>query len=121
MMPQRAVEAVNADPVMRRWGRMLNADVLLQVGDRTCRFGVRDGLVVAVTPGPLVMPSWTLAFRAEPGAWGAFMQPEPPPGLHDVMALVKRRVLTIEGDLRPFMQHVFWFKGLFSAMREAGA
>ncbi|MGI4946251.1 MAG: hypothetical protein ACRYHQ_37795 [Janthinobacterium lividum] len=118
MIPQAAVEAVNADPMMRRWGRLLDADVLLQVGDRTCRLGVRDGAVLSVTPGPLVMPSWTLAFRAQPEAWAAFMQPEPPPGLHDLMALVKRRMLAIEGDLRPFMQHIFWFKGLFAEVRE---
>ena len=121
MIPQAAIDAVNADPVMRRWGRLLQADVLLQVGDRACRLGVRDGQIVAVQPGAGVMPSWTLAFRAEPAAWAAFMQPEPPPGLHDVMALVKRRALAIEGDLRPFMQHIFWFKGLFAAMRESGA
>ncbi len=121
MIPQAAIDAVNADPVMRRWGRLLDADVLLQVGDRACRFGVRDGLVITVQPGAGVMPSWTLAFRAEPAAWTAFMQPEPPPGLHDIMALVKRRALAIEGDLRPFMQHIFWFKGLFAAMRECGS
>ncbi|RZK81643.1 MAG: hypothetical protein EOO66_27510 [Methylobacterium sp.] len=121
MIPQAAIDAVNADPVMRRWGRLLDADVLLQVGDHICRFRVRDGLLISVLPGPGVMPSWTLAFRAEPEAWSAFMRPEPPPGLHDVMALVKRRALAIEGDLRPFMQHIFWFKGLFAAMRECGA
>jgi hypothetical protein len=121
MIPLAVVEAVNADPVMRRWGRLLDADVLLEVGDRSCRFSVHDGVLGAITQGPLVMPNWTLALRAQPEAWGAFMQPEPPPGLHDVMALVKRRALAIEGDLRPFMQHIFWFKGLFTAMRECRA
>lgn len=112
------VEAANADPALRRWGRLLDADVLLDTGTAQARIAVRDGRVAAVAEGPGVMPSWTLAFRAQAEAWARFMEPEPPPGFHDVMALVKRGALRIEGDLRPFMRHIFWFKGLFSLMRE---
>ncbi len=112
------MRAVNADPAQRRWGRRLDADVLLEAGDDLCRLQVRDGQITAVSRGPAVMPSWTVAFRAEPDAWAAFMRPDPAPGFHDVMALVKRRALRIEGDLRPFWRHVFWFKGLFAIMRQ---
>ena len=120
MIAAAAVEAVNADPALRRWGRLLSAEVLLEVGAEACRLSVREGRIDAVTPVTTAMAPWTVAFRAEPAGWARFMAPEPSPGFHDVMALVKRGCLRIEGDLRPFMQHIFWFKGLFAAMREAG-
>ena len=121
MIAEATVRALNADPLQRRWGRRLDADVLLQIGPDQCRLSVRDGQIAGVATGPAVMPSWTVAFRAEPEPWAKFMSRDPVPGFHDIMALVKRGALRIEGDLRPFMQHVFWFKALFAAMREARA
>lgn len=112
------LHAINADPALMRWGRFLNADILIEVGDQACRIVVRDGQITAAIPGPFVMPSATVALRAEPAAWALFMQREPPPGYHDLMALVRRGALRVEGDLRPFMQHLFWFKRLFETLRE---
>jgi hypothetical protein len=82
---------------------------------------VRDGAITKVAKGPFVMPSWTVALRADPAAWSIFMAPEPTPGFHDLMALVRRGSLLVEGDLRPFMQHLFWFKSIFTKLREQGA
>jgi hypothetical protein len=114
-------ELVNRDPSMRRWGRYLDADVLIEIGSRNWILNVHDGLIVRVRRGPFVMPSWTLALRAEPQAWAEFLKPDPPAGLHDLFALVRRGALRLEGDLRPFMTHIFWFKGAFERLRKAAA
>ena len=118
MIDPAMIAAINADPVLRRWGRLMEADVLLEVGDRSWRWVVRNGALASVTEGPFVMPSWTVALRADPAAWAVFMRPEPTPGFHDLMALVRRGALRVEGDLRPFMQHLLWFKGVFGKLRE---
>jgi hypothetical protein len=121
VIAEATVAVINADPMLRRWGRQLTADVLLQVGPDICRILIRDGQIASVSPGAAAIQAWTLAFRAEPQAWAKFMSREPVPGFHDVMALVRRGALRIEGDIRPFMQHIIWFKGLFATMRETGA
>lgn len=121
MIQAADIAGINADPALRRWARHLSADVLMEVGDRATRMAVRDGVITEVTPGPFTMPSWTVALRAEPAAWATFMAPEPTPGYHDLMALVRRGALRFEGDLRPLMQHLFWFKGIFAAIRERRA
>ena len=118
MIDPAMIAAINADPVLRRWGRLMEADVLLEVGDHSWRWVVRNGALASVTEGPFVMPSWTVALRADPAAWAVFMRPEPTPGFHDLMALVRRGALRVEGDLRPFMQHLLWFKGVFGKLRE---
>ena len=115
------IAALNADPMLRRWDRLLDADILLEVGPAATRLVVRDGQLLRATEGPFVMPSWTVALRAEPGDWAKFMAPEPPPGFHDLMALIRLGSLRVEGDLRPFMQHLFWFKALFTRLQEMAA
>ena len=112
---------LNADPTLRRWGRLLDADILLEVGPTALRLVVRDGQLLRAAEGPFVMPSWTVALRADPTDWAKFMAPEPQPGFHDLMALIRLGSLRVEGDLRPFMQHLFWFKALFARLREMGA
>ncbi|WP_158743479.1 hypothetical protein [Acidisphaera sp. L21] len=118
MIDATMLAAINADPALRRWSRHMEADVLLEIGAETWRWVVRDGTLASVTAGPFVMPAWTVALRAEPEAWAIFMRPEPTPGYHDLMALVRRGALRVEGDLRPFMQHLFWFKAVFAKLRE---
>ena len=72
-------------------------------------------------PGGLcVMPSWTFALRASDEEWTKFWSP-PRPGSHDLMALIKRRVLKAEGDLQPFMANLRYFKEALVKLRKGDA
>jgi hypothetical protein len=108
---------VAAEPGLARWGRHLSAEVLLEVGADAWLLSVRDGALVAVHRAPAIMPRYTLALRAEPRAFARFLSPEPPPGWHDLMALVRHGALRVEGDPQPFFAHLFWFKGVFALLR----
>ena len=63
------------------------------------------------------MPAWSFALRAPREAWDQFWLANPPPGFHDLMALVKRRALRIEGNLQPFMANLLYFKDVMAALR----
>ena len=43
----------------------------------------------------------------------------PPPGYHDLMAMLKFGTLRIEGNLHPFMSHLLYFKDLLALLRPA--
>ena len=43
----------------------------------------------------------------------------PPPHYHDLLAMAKRGVLSIDGDLQPFMANLFYFKEMFAAPRRS--
>ena len=109
---------IAATPALRRWGRCLDADVLLEVGAESWLLMVRDGQVLGLRPGPFVLPSFTLALRLDPAGFARFLAPEPPPGWHDLMALRRHGALRLEGDLVPFFAHLFWFKGALALLRE---
>jgi hypothetical protein len=98
-------------------GRYVDTTFLLEVGDTAHLIEVTAGRIASIRRGPFVMPSWSFALRASPDAWAQFCLPEPPPGFHDVLALVKRRALRIEGDLHPFMSNLLYFKSVLAALR----
>lgn len=108
---------VNDDEMLVWRGRHLSVTVLLQVGDAECLIDIQRGKVAAVRRGPFVMPSWQFALRIDTDSWERFCQPLPPPGFHDLMALVKSRRLRIEGDLHPFMSNLLYFKSLLESVR----
>ena len=55
--------------------------------------------------------------RASQETWSQFWLPVPPPGSHDLFALIKRRALRVEGNLHPFMANLFYFKGVMAKLR----
>jgi hypothetical protein len=64
-----------------------------------------------------VLPSSAFALRAPAAEWENFWSGRPPPGSHDLMALIKRRVLRAEGDLQVFMAHLRYFKEALAKLR----
>lgn len=78
---------------------------------------IEGGEVADATAGKALMRSWRFAFRATPEAWLAYWEPQPQPGWHDLLALVKRGAATLEGDLHPFMANLQYFKDLLALPR----
>jgi hypothetical protein len=92
---------------------------LLEVGDTPWLIDVAEGRISAVTKGPFVMARWTFALRAPQDAWDGFWAPQPQPGFNDIFALIRRRVLRLEGDMHPFMANLFYFKDVLASIRPA--
>lgn len=113
-------ERVNGDEALVRRGRFLTTTFLLEVGTASWLVSVFEGRIAAVTRGPFVMPSSSFALRAPEAEWQKFWSPRPPPGSNDLMALIKRRVLRVEGDLHVFMANLRYFKEALGKLRGAG-
>ena len=116
-MLQSLPELVNSDPVLVRRGRFLSTRFLVGIGETEHLVHVHEGRIERVDRGPLVMPSWCFALRGSAEAWRVFWQTVPPPGYHDLFALAKRGLITIEGDLHPLMANLFYVKDVLAAPR----
>ena len=114
-------ERVNNDSALVRRGRFLSTTFLLEVGATAWLIAIYEGRIVSVTRGPFVMPSSSFALRAPADEWEKFWSARPPPGSNDLMALIRRRVLRTEGDLKVFMAHLRYFKEALAKLRPAGA
>jgi hypothetical protein len=113
-------ERVNDDPVLVRRGRFLTTTFLLEVGPTVWLIAICEGRILSVARGPFVMPSSSFALRAPEEEWQKFWSTRPPPGSNDLMALIKRRVLRAEGDLKIFMAHLRYFKEALAKLRTVG-
>lgn len=121
MKPERLAELVNADPALVHRGRRLTATMLLDLGDASYLVHIAGGRITGVEPTPVVMPVWTFAVRAPRHEWEKFWAPHPVPGSHDIMALLRRRVMSTEGDLYPFITHLQYVKDVLATLRKEEA
>lgn len=112
---------VAAEATLERRGRTLDADVLIEIGDRSWLAAIRRGQVADLRPGPFVLPGFTLALRITAEGMARFLSPEPVPGWHDLLALRRQGALRIEGDTTVFFAHLAWFKGALALLREGPA
>jgi hypothetical protein len=107
-------ERVNADAALVRRGRYLTTTFMPWL------ISIFEGRIVSVARGPFVMPSSSFALRASEAEWQKFFSAHPPPGSNDLMALIRRRVLKAEGDLKVFMAHLRYFKEALAKLRPTG-
>jgi hypothetical protein len=114
-------DKVNSDAALTRRGRFLTTTFLIEAGSTQWRVSIVEGRVASVTGGPFVMPSWSFALRAPQHEWEQFLSANPCPGSNDLMALLKRRVLKVEGDLHVFMANLRYFKEALEKLRAARA
>ena len=122
-MGQTAIDRLAALASDKIWlahrGRFLDVSFLLEVGDTPYLVRIHRGRVKAVDQGPFVMPRWTFALKASQDAWATFWRPVPPPGFHDLIAMVKIGAMRLEGDQHPFFANLRYFKDLLALPRAA--
>lgn len=116
-MVERLPHLVNRDAVLLWRGRHVSIEIMIEVGAQPYYFAIDRGRVMDPQHGPQIMKSWSFAVRGSEAAWRAFWQPFPAPHFHDIFALAKRGDFRIDGDHRPLMTNLFYFKGLLAAPR----
>jgi hypothetical protein len=107
-------------PLLIERGRFLDVECLLGSTEQGFHVSIRAGRITDMTPAPVLMRSWQFAYRATPRAWTAFWQTMPKAGWHDLLSLTKRGEATLEGDIRPLMANLQYFKDLLALPRAAG-
>jgi len=120
MMSDSFVQCINSNERLVRRGRFVNASVLIETNETSWLVVIAAGRIVAVSRGPFVMPSWNVALRFSGEGWQRYTSPAPQPGFNDLFALMKRRLLRVEGELHPFMANLFYFKEVLAAFGAGG-
>lgn len=113
-------DRVNAQEALVRRGRAVNLAFLVGSGGETFLVRIRDGRIAAVTEGPFTMPDFAFSLKAPAEAWALFRKRLPPPGYHDLLAMLMNDTLELGGNLHAFMSNLFYFKGVMAALRERG-
>ena len=114
---ERLAASANEDTWLVHRGRFLDTTFLLGIGDADYLVRIHRGRIEAADKCPLVQARWTFALRASQASWDRFWQPQPPPGSHDLMAMIKIKALRLDGDPYPFMANLRYFKDLLALPR----
>ena len=117
----RLPELLLSDQDLIRRGRWLGVECRVDVGGEPSFLAIRDGALASLERGARLMRSTAFSFRATEEAWTNYWKPIPAPGWHDLFALTKRGAASIDGDLRPFMQNLQFFKDLLALPRREAA
>lgn len=117
MTPTLLQDAVNADPALIRRGRLVTGTLRIDVGDEQWFLDIVAGRIESASTGPRIMPTTRLVLSASPEEWEQFWRQDPRPGHHDVMALFRRRTLTMNGDTHLFMSNLRYFKDVLEKPR----
>lgn len=112
---------VNADANLVRRGRFVDTTFLIVIGAADTLIRIQEGRVTKVMPGPFITPDYSFALRASREVWEKFWQPLPPLGFTDIFALVKQKLMRVEGDIHPFMANLLYFKDVVAAPRKERA
>ena len=97
----------------------LNTCFMISTIENEYLVNIEKGVVKNVEEGPFVMPSYVFKLIAPKNDWIKFLQHIPEPGSHDIIAMLRRKVLKFEGDLHPLMSHLLYFKLLLASLRPA--
>jgi hypothetical protein len=108
-----------ADTDLLRRGRWLGVDCRVDIGPEPFFLAIRDGALAVLDRGDRLMRSTAFTVRATDEAWTNYWKAIPDPGWHDLFALTKRGAASIEGDLRPLLQNLQYFKDLLALPRRA--
>lgn len=110
-------ELANRDAALVERGRFVTLDFQVVVGAQGYFVRVAEGRVAGIDEGPRRMRSCAFVLAAAAEAWQTFWTPVPPRWYHDLFAMNKKGLLTIEGNLHPFMANLQFFKDLLALPR----
>jgi len=110
-------ELLATDQDLLRRGRWLSVEVRVEIGAEPFFLSISEGALKGFERGARLMRSTAFSFAATDEAWTNYWQPMPAPGWHDLFALTKRGVASMNGDLRPLLQNLQYFKDLLALPR----
>ena len=118
-MLEHLAARVNGDANLIRRGRHVNTTFLIAIDNADHLVSVSEGKITGIRPGPFITPNYSFALRASRESWEKLWSPQPIAGFTDIFALVKKKLLRIEGDLHPLMSNLLYFKGVLAAGKAA--
>ncbi len=110
-------ELLADDTDLLRRGRWLSVECRVDIGSEPFHLTLKDGALAALDRGPRLMRSTVFTVRGSNEAWRHHWRRMPEPGWHDLFALTKRGAASMEGDLRPLLQNLQYFKDLLALPR----
>ena len=113
----RLPQLLSGDADLIRRGRWLFVQCRVEIGNEPFLLDIAGGRLASLERGFRLMRSVSFSIRGSEEAWVNHWQKVPAPGWHDLFALTKRGAASMDGDLRPLLQNLQFFKDLLALPR----
>jgi hypothetical protein len=113
--PPDAASIVQRCPALMRRTGFARFDFDIASSDQRYRINIEPGQVT-ICPKDFSDRNPDFTISAPSPAWMKFAGLTPPPGYHDIVALIECGHAQIEGDTLPFFRHLFLVKGVVAAI-----
>lgn len=114
------METVNGDPALNRRGVCYSTEFKLVIGKDSLLFKIEDGRMTALLVNTAALPTGGFILTGEPKSWHKFRQKFPPPGYHDIFAMLEYGHITLSGDAMPLLSNILYIKGVLKHWSEMG-
>lgn len=106
------LDALNTDPSVQRRLRFANCILCIETGDDRWLLALGGGKIAPAAEGAAA----DVTIRITPEAWAAFQQPVPPPGCHDIFAMVETGRAEITGDFLTMFRYAYVLKDILQQL-----
>lgn len=112
------LEKINNDPTLLRRGRFYSAQIKIEFDDDSTLFEVEDGKLIRLAENSAEPPVNGFTLSASKKTWRRFQADNPPPGFHDISAMLDAQHVSLSGDALLMLSNLFYVKRLIDHWKQ---
>ena len=106
---------VNKNTNLIKRGRWINLSFIFGVNEKEFIFKIVDGKINSITQKKVDTEFGIFKISSSLENWEKHWLKIPPRDFHDLFAMLSKKIIKLDGDLKPLMQNLQYFKDLIAS------
>ena len=116
---EKWIDKINSNQRLVENGRWLNITFTFGIENKDYLIEIINGKVSSITKRTILTKSGTFKIHGSINSWEKHWLKTPPRDFHDIFAMLAKKLITIDGNLTPFIQNLQYFKDLIASNRKS--
>ena len=108
---------VNKNTNLIKRGRWINLSFIFGVNEKEFIFKIVDGKINSISQKKVDTEFGIFKISSSLENWEKHWSKIPPRDFHDLFAMLSKKIIKLDGDLKPLMQNLQYFKDLIASNR----
>ena len=118
-LTEKWIDKINSNQRLVENGRLLNITFTFGIENKDYLIEIINGKVSSITKRTILTKSGTFKIHGSINSWEKHWLKIPPRDYHDIFAMLAKQIITIDGNLTPFIQNLQYFKDLIASNRQS--
>lgn len=112
------INEINQDPEIQRRGRHYSAKIRFSSDDKTFEMSIEEGQILKIRElCEADVDLDTLTFTASSNTWKKFLTEIPPPGYHDLSAMIDCGNVSLSGNVLLWISNTLYVKAILDYLK----